>query len=281
MPSRKHGLINIIFTIIACIIVVALMVWQFIMRGVITKDNWFAVICFYSCFIILAFAMTEIMFSIIDNHIMIKGLRFKIFLIFEKNKNLLDEFQEFCIEDRKKAIIQDLSHISMFCGGKYDESDCLKKYDSNDIEYFLSLTKNCKRKDKYAFKTDIKECFETKGIPAHFFDFQDYYSGQMLQTKKTAGGILVSACSLILGIVSLVSINAFSLLGFEFWFILLSGFVVEIIDTIILWKPKMLRLAKALNSDYNELKKDFDKFLASRESSRINWDNDGGLGTEE
>lgn len=211
------------------------------------------------------YAMTKISYCRIDNHIVIQRLQYNTFILFEKNRNVLYAFQEFCIAKRKETIIKELALITMYCGEKYDEDACLQKYNSDDKEYFYSLLKNSKLSSKQAYKATIKKVFATQGLPAYFYQFKDFYTGQMLKSKNTIGEILLSAFSIIIEIVSLVSINAFSLLSFKVWGILISGFLVEIVDSTIFWKTTLMRYVNALSRNYDELKEVFDEFLASKE----------------
>ena len=265
MTNQRFSIKNTIFLVILCPILVALMLWQFITEGIITADNWLAVVCFYSCFIILIFAMTEITYCSIDNHITIKRLKYKTFLLLEENKDRLCSFQNFCVIERKKAIINELALVRMFCGEKYDEDFCSQKYESGDKDYFLNLLKKSKFENKSTYTADVKEFFKTKDMPRHFYQFQRYYTGEMLKTKNSVSGILMTAFSVILGIVSLVSLNAFSLLSFNFWIILISGFLVEFFDTAILWKSKLRYHTELLTSDYDKLKEDMENFLAEKQ----------------
>ena len=265
MMTNTNRIKESIFTSILCFITVALMLWQFIIEGMITKANCFAVICFFICFIILFYAEIEIENSMIENHIIIRGLNYKIFLLLEKNKDSLYEFQEFCIAKRKKAIIQELALIRLFCGEQYDEDDSLKKYDNNEKEYFYSLLKNRKLKDKCRYKSDIKFAFATKGLPAHFYQFNSYYNGQLLKTQKNINGILLSAISIILGIVSLATIDAFVKLNLVFWLVLISYLLIEIIDIVMFWKTRLLHVAKSLNDTLDELSNDWDEFATSKQ----------------
>ena len=270
MTNQRFSIQNTIFLVILCPILVALMLWQFITEGIITADNWLAVVCFYSCFIILIFAMTEITYCSIDNHITIKGLKYKTFLLLEENKDRLCSFQNFCVIERKKAIINELALVRMFCGEKYDEDFCAQKYESGDKDYFIKLLRKSKFENKSTYTADVKEFCKTKDMPRHFYQFQRYYTGEMLKNKNSVSGILMTAFSIILGIVSLVSLNAFSLLSFDFWIILISGFLVEIFDTVIIWKSKLRYHAELLTSDYDKLKEDIEIFLAEKQQSLDN-----------
>ncbi len=265
MMTHNNRIKEPIFTSILCFITVALMLWQFIIEGIITKDNCFAVICFFICFIVLVYAEIEIENSMIKNHIIIRGLNYTIFLLLEKNKDSLYEFQEFCIAKRKKAIVQKLALIRLFCGEQYDEDDSLKKYDNNEKEYFFSLLKNKKLEDKGSYKSDIKFAFATKGLPAHFYQFNSYYNGQLLKTQESINGILLSAISLILGIVSLVTIDAFVKLNLVFWLVLISNLLIEIIGIVLFWRTRLLHVAKSLNDTLDELSNDWDEFSTSKQ----------------
>lgn len=263
--SHYNKIKELFFTYILYFITVALLLWQFIIEGIITKANCFAVICFFICFIILVYAEIEIENCMINNHIIIRGLNYKIFLVFEKNKDSLYEFQEFCIAKRKKAIVQKLALIRLFCGEQYDEDDSLKKYDDNEKEYFFSLLKNRKLKDKGSYKSDIKFAFATKGLPAHFYQFNSYYNGQLLKIQNSVNGILLSAISLILGIVSLVTIAAFTKLNLVFWLVLIGNLLIEIIAIVLFWRTRLLHAAKSLNGTLDELSNDWDKFSTSKQ----------------
>ena len=102
MMTNTNRIKESIFTSILCFITVALMLWQFIIEGMITKANCFAVICFFICFIILFYAEIEIENSMIENHIIIRGLNYKIFLLLEKTKIRYMNFKNFVSLREKK-----------------------------------------------------------------------------------------------------------------------------------------------------------------------------------
>ncbi len=246
------------------------MLWQFIVEGIINANNWFAIVCFYSCFIVLIFAMNEIKFCTIDNHIVVKRLKYKIFLLLENNREQLCLFQDYCTIERKKSIIQELALIKMFCGEKYDENFCSQKFESDAKDYFVKLLEKAKFENKRIYRTRVKSFFETRELPRHFYLFRNYYTGEILKSKKSIGGILMATFSIIIGILSLFSLNAFLLLSFRFWIILISGFLIEIFDTMLHWKLNLLNYIELLSNDYDKLKKDFDNFLINKQHSTVN-----------
>ncbi len=262
MINQRFGIKKAIFLIVLCIILVVLMLLEFIAEGIITNDNWLSVVCFYSCFVILIFAMTEIEYCAVENHISVVRLKYKKFMLFEENKNVLCAFQDYCVKAREKAVIKELSLIRMFCNEKYDEEFCLRKYEEGDKAYFIRLLKKKKLEDKSFYKANVKEFFQTKGLPMHFYQFQSYYKGEMLKERNSISGIIMTTFSIILGIISLVSLNAFTLLSYRFWVILLSGFVVEIFSALLFWKSRLKYYVEIHANEYENLKKDIAEFLS-------------------
>ncbi len=263
MINQRFDIKNAIFMVVICVIVVVLMLLEFIAEGIITNDNWLAVVCFYSCFILLIFAMTEIEYCAIENHISVARWKYKTFMLFEENKDMLCAFQDYCVKEREKAIIKELALIRMYCGEKYNEEFCLKKYKEGDRVYFDNLLKKKKIEDKSYYKASVREFFQTKDLPMHFYQFQSYYKGEMLKQRNSISGIIMTTFSIILGIISLVSLNAFTLLSYRFWVILLSGFVVEIFSTLLFWKSRLKNYIELQANEYEKLKKDIAEFLAS------------------
>ena len=102
-------------------------------------------------------------------------------------------------------------------------------------------------------------------MPAHFYQFNSYYNGQLLKTQESINGILLSAISLILGIVSLVTIDAFVRLNLVFWLVLISNLLIEIIEIVLFWRTRLLHVAKSLNDTLDELSNDWDEFSTSKQ----------------
>ena len=214
--------------------------------------------------IIFFITANEIENCTIENNINIVGLKYKTFMLFEKNKNVLCDFEDYCIKEREKDVVKRLALIEMFCGEKYDEENCMKKYKEGDRNHFISLLKSKRIKNKKDYISEVKGVFQTKDLPRHFYLFQSYFKGELIKTKKNITSIIGNAFSIFLGIISLVSLKAFMLLGWEFWIFLLSGIIVEIVSVPLSWESRVKEYMFIQSSEYDYIKKDIVKFLETK-----------------